>query len=159
MQTEGERKVERLLRDMGFDFVASNVVVPDPPKPAIGEVDLVFESGRTLLLVEVSEGRNLVSNKQWNFFAKWKDGPSLEALKEKLGLEPQRTIRAYFDLRPTPENRGAPETAGITGPRSMNKIYHEEDFGRLTEGVTSGECSKDDFLADFGLRDAGSAGS
>ena len=150
MPAEGERKVEHLLRDMGFDFVASNVVVQDHPKPIIGEVDLVFESGGTMLLVEVGEGRNLVSNKQWNFFAKWMEGPALEALKAKIDRRPQRTIRAYFDLRPAPENRGAPEAAGITGPGSMNQIYYQEDFNRIAE--LDAVTAKGDFLADFGLR-------
>ena len=31
MQTSGKRKVERLLRDMGFGFVGANVVLQDPP--------------------------------------------------------------------------------------------------------------------------------
>ena len=51
MQTESERKVERLLRDMGFGFVSANVVLQDPPKPIVGEADLIFESGSTMLLV------------------------------------------------------------------------------------------------------------
>ena len=153
MQTEGERKVERLLTDMGFGFVGANVVLQDPPKPVVGEVDLVFESGSTMLLVEVSEGRNLISNKKWNFFGKWGEGPALEALKERLGRRPQRTVRAYFDLRPTPENPGGPEAAGIAGPGSMNRICYQEDFGRLADGVGRGDYTKDDFLADIGLRD------
>ena len=152
-RTEGERKVERLLRDMGFDFVGANVVLQNPPKPIVGEVDLVFESGSTMFLVEVSEGKNLISNKKWNFFAKWKGGPALEALKEKLGRRPQRTVRAYFDLRPTPENPGGPEATGIAGPGSMNKIYYQEDFDRLADGIGRGDYTKDDFLAEFGLRD------
>ena len=152
MQTEGERKVERLLRDMGFGFVGANVVLQDPPKPVVGEVDLIFESGSTMLLVEVSEGRNLISNKKWNFFAKWKDGPALGALKEKLDLWPQRTVRAYFDLRPTPENLGGPEAAGIAGPGSMNRICYREGFDRFADGVERGDYTKDDFLAEFGLR-------
>ena len=149
MQTEGEKRVERLLRGMGFDFVGANVELQDYPGPVTGEVDLIFESGDTMLLVEVSEGKNLVSNKKWNFFTKWKDGQILEDLKEKLGTQPQRTIRAYFDLRPTPENLGGPEVAGIAGPGTWNRIYYEDDFNRLTESVKRGDHARDDFLADF----------
>ena len=67
---EAEKKVAGLLLDMGFDFVDSNVMLQDYPKPVVGEVDLVFESGHILLLVEVGTGRNLVSNKKWSFFGK-----------------------------------------------------------------------------------------
>ena len=56
MQTEGEKNVERLLRDVGFGFVASNFVLQDYPAPIVVEVDLVFECGGAILIVEVSGG-------------------------------------------------------------------------------------------------------
>ena len=34
----------------------------------------------------------------------------------------------------------------------MNEIYYKEDFDRLLEGIGRGDYTKDDFLADFGLR-------
>ena len=63
MQTEGEKNVERLLRDMGFGFVASNFVLQDYPAPIVGEVDLVFECGGAMLIVEVGGGRHKISEK------------------------------------------------------------------------------------------------
>ena len=69
--------------------------------------------------------------------------------KKRCKLQFQRAVRAYFDLRPEPENPGKAETAGIARPRSMNRIYYEGDFDRLAECVKRGDCSKDDFLADF----------
>ena len=143
---EAEKKVACLLLDMDFDFVGSNVVLQDYPKPAVGEVDLVFESDHTLLLVEVGTGRNLISNKKWNFFGKWKDGPTVDALKEQLGRQSSVVARAYFDLRPKPENAGGPEAAGIDGPGSMNKICYQEDFDRLAKSVKLGDYTNDDFL-------------
>ena len=149
MPTAGEKEVERLLRDMGFGFVASNFVLQDYPAPIAGEVDLVFECGGTMLLVEVGRGRHKISAKKKGFFEKWKEGPDLEALKERLGVRPQRTIRAYFDLRPRPANPGWPEAAGASEPGPMNRTFYREDLDRLTEGVAGGQCMKDDFLANF----------
>ena len=149
MQTEGDRKVGCILRDMGFNTVADNFVLQDYPEPVVGEVDLVLESGHTMLLVEVSEGRNAISKKKRKFFDKWKEGPYLGHLKKKLGRQPQRTVRAYFDLRPAPENPGAPEVSGIARAGTMNKIYYEEDFNRIAEGVKRGNYTVTDFLADF----------
>ena len=150
IDNEGERKVASLLSDMGFDLVGTHVVRQDYPGPVVGEVDLAFESGNTLLLVEVGTGKNSVSNKMWNFFGKWKDGPVLEALKKQLDRQSYETARVYFDLRPKPENPGGPEAAGIVGPESMNEICYQDDFDRLTEGVKRGDVTKDDFLAGFG---------
>ena len=149
MQTEGEKNVERLLRDMGFGFVASNFVLQDYPAPIVGEVDLVFECGGAMLIVEVGGGRHKISEKKRRFFETWKEGPDLEALKERLGMRPQRTIRAYFDLRPRPANPGWPEAAGDAGPSPMNVMYYKEDLDRLTEGVGRGDSTKADFLARF----------
>ena len=149
---EAEKKVAGLLLDMGFDFVGSNVVLQDYPKPIVGEVDLVFEFGHTLLLVEVGTGRNLVSNKKWNFFGKWKGGLTVDVLKGQLRRQSSVVARAYFDLRPKPENAGGPEAAGIDEPGSMNWICYQEDFNRLADGVKQGNVTKNDFLAIFGLQ-------
>ena len=73
----------------------------------------------------------------------------METLKERLGMRPQRTIRAYFDLRPRPANPGWPEAAGDAGPGPMNVMYYKEDLDRLTEGVGRGDNTKADFLARF----------
>ena len=64
-------------------------------------------------------------------------------------MQCQRTILAYFDLRPEPENPSCVEMASIAKPRSMNRIYYEGDFNCLVGCIKRGDCSKDDFLADF----------
>lgn len=147
---KSERKVARLLCGMGLDFVAANVELRNCPERAVGEVDLVFKSGRTLLLVEVSAGTNSVSRKHRNFFGKWGEMPNVKALKAQLELQSTRTLRAYFDLRPRPENLGAPEREGVAGPRTMNQIYYQEDFDRLADGVRRGITTGESFLSDFG---------
>ena len=68
----GGKRVERLLHDMGFGFVVSNFVLQDHPAPIVGEIDLVFECGGAMLLVEVGEGRHGISEKKRKFFEKWK---------------------------------------------------------------------------------------
>ena len=146
---EREKKVACLLSDMGFDFVDANVVRQNYPEPIIGELDLIFQSGDVLLLVEVGTGRHKISDKKWDFFSKWADESNLKALKRQCNLQCQKTIRAYFDLRPEPENLGWVEMADIAKPGSMNKIYYEGDFDRLAERVERGDWSKDDFLTDF----------
>ena len=145
---EEERKVATLLLDMGFGFVGSNVVVQDYPGPVLGEIDLVFESDNILLLVEVGAGKK-PSNKKWNFFGKWEDGPNVDALKKQLCMQSHETARVYFDLRMKPGNVGGPEASGITKPGSRNRICFQEDFDRLADGVKLGEVTRDDFLADF----------
>ena len=146
---EGEEKIATLLSNMGFDLADSNVVLQDYPRPVRGEVDLVYESGGILLLVEVSAGRHRISHKKRNFFGKWADGPLVEELKEKIGRQSHEIRRVYFDLRPRPENIGEPEAMGIDGPGSMNMICFQEDFDRLVDGVKRNGTIKDAFLADF----------
>ena len=34
----------------------------------------------------------------------------------------------------------------------MNRICYQEDFDRFADGVERGDYTKDDFLAEFGLR-------
>ena len=150
INNKSEEMVARLLSEMGLDFVAANVELRDCPERAVGEVDLVFTSDRTLLLVEVSTGRNSVSRKHRKFFDKWGETPNVEALKEQLGLQSARTLKAYFDLRPRPENLGAPEREGVAGPRTMNRIFYREDFDRLRDGVRRGNITGESFLSVFG---------
>ena len=149
ISNDGERKVAGLLHDMSLDFVRSNVVLQDYPEPIIGEVDLIFGSDDTMILVEVSAGRHDVSEKKWNFFSKWEDGPNVEALKRQCSLKYQNTVRAYFDLRPKPENPGWIETENVAGPGSMNRIYYKGDYDDFADRVKGKDWSKDDFLADF----------
>ena len=99
---------------------------------------------------EVSAGTNSVSRKHRNFFGKWGEMSNVKALKAQLGLQSTRTLRAYFDLRPRPENLGAPEREGVAGPRTMNRIYYQEDFDRLADGVRRGITAGESFLSDFG---------
>lgn len=149
-KNKSERRVARLLCGMGLDFVAANVELRNCPERVVGEVDLVFKSGRILLLVEVSAGRNSVSSKHRNFFGKWGKASNVEALKAQLRLQSTKTLRVYFDLRLRPENLGAPELEGVAGPRTMNRIYYQEDFDRLADGVRRGIITGESFLSGFG---------
>ena len=149
MQTEGDRKVSCLLQDMGFDVVAENFVLQDYPESAVGEVDLVLESGYTMLLVEVSGGRNAISEKKRKFFDKWKEGPVLGALEEKARSATAKDGQGV--LRPPADagESGEPEVSGIAEPGTMNRIYYGDDFNRFAESVKRGGFAAVDFLADF----------
>ena len=73
----------------------------------------------------------------------------MDALKGQLGRQSSVVARAYFDLRLKPENAGGPEETGIDRPGSMNRICYQEDFDRLAKSVKHGDCTNEDFLADF----------
>ena len=153
-----ERNVAVLLRDMGLDFVCSNVVFEDYPEQVKGEVDLIFGVADTMILVEVGAGRHKISRKKMDFFSKWKDESNIKALKKQCGgIQYQNTVRVYFDLRPEPENPGLAEVEDIAGPGSMNKIYYKEDYDDLVDRVKGKRLHKNNFLAEFGpaiFRDA-----
>ena len=144
-----DRKVAGLLHDMDLDFVRSNAKLENYPEPIRGEVDLIFGTGDTMILVEVGAGRHAISEKKRKFFSKWKDGPNVEDLKIQHNLQYQKTIRVYFDLRPEPENPGLVELENIAGSGSMNRIYYEGDYDDFADRVKGKDWSKDDFLADF----------
>ena len=146
---KGERKVAGLLSDIGLAFLDADVKLHSNLGSIVGEIDLAFESGNMLLLVEVSTGKNSISDKKWNFFNKWGDGQTLDDMKSQLGRRSCETIRAYFDLRPKPGIIGGPEAAGITKLGSMNQIYYQDDFERMSERVKNGNMTVEDFLADF----------
>ena len=144
-----ERKVDILLRDMGLDFVGSNVVFEDYPEQVKGEVDLIFGVADTMILVEVGAGRHKISRKKMDFFSKWKDESNIKALKRQCDIQYQNTVRVYFDLRSEPENPGLAEVEDIAGPGSMNKIYYKEDYEDLVDRVKGKRLHKNNFLAEF----------
>ena len=146
---DGERKVAGLLHDMGLDFVCSDVKLQDYPEPIVGEVDLIFGSGDTMILVEVSTGKHKIGKKKIDSFSKWEDESNVEALKKICGLQYKKTVRVYFDLRPEPENPDRTEVENIAGPGSMNRIYYEGDYDDFAKRVKGKDWSKDDFLANF----------
>ena len=152
-----ERNVAVLLRNMGLDFVGSNVVLEDYPEPAKGEVDLIFGVADTMILVEVGAGRHKISKKKMDFFSKWKDESNIKALKKQCDIQYQNTVRVYFDLRSEPENPGLAEVEDIAGPGSMNKIYYKDDYDDLVDRVKGKRLHKNNFLAEWGsaiFRDA-----
>ena len=144
-----ERKVAVLLYDMGLDFVRSNEEIRDCPEQAIGEVNLIFGSWETMIIVEVGAGRHKISRKKTDFFSKWKDESNIKALKRYCNLQYQKTARVYFDLRPKPENLGLIDMRIGTEAGSMDKIYYEGDYDCFADRVKCKEWAKDDFLADF----------
>ena len=146
IKNEHERKVAILLANMGLDFVDYDVKILEPPEPVIGEIDLVFESDNTLILVEVSAGRNSISDKQWAFFSKWTNYQAIEKLREKIGKQSHVITRIHFHLRPPPSNMGGPEAVGVARPGSGNMICYKDGFDRLASMVEHGDVVKDDFM-------------
>ena len=146
IKNEHERKVAVLLTDIGLDFVDYDVKIFEPPEPVIGEIDLAFESGNTLILVEVSAGRNSISDKQWAFFSKWANDQAIEKLREKIGKQSHAITRIHFHLRPPPSNMGGPEAVGVARPGSGNMICYKDDFDRLASMVEHGGVIKDNFV-------------
>ena len=148
-RTKGEMEVCVLLSDMGFVHVGHNVILQDHPSSTKGEVDLIFEYGNILLLVEVSADRHWASEKKRKFFHKWSDGPLLEELKKKIDRCSHEVRRAFFDMRPEPENQGAPEVEGIDKPGTMNKILFQGDYDRLASSTRQDAVTPKDFLGLF----------
>ena len=146
---EAELEVANLLQTMGFGLVGRNVKLLDASGQTIGEIDSVFKCARTLLIVEVSIGKNLISNKKKGFFDRWKDGPTLDALLKQLGRKPRRTLRVYFDMRPRLSNPGKHDLDGTVGPGTGNRICYQEDFDDFIENVKSDSVIKNDFLQSF----------
>ena len=146
---EAELEVANLLQAMGFGLVGRNVKLLDASGQTIGEIDSVFKCAHTLLIVEVSTGRNLISNKKKGFFDRWKDGPTLDALLKQLGRKPRRTLRVYFDMRPRLSNLGKHDLDGTVGPGTGNRICYQEDFDGFIENVKSDSVIKNDFLQGF----------
>ena len=148
-RTKEEMTVNVLLSDMGFVHMGHNVILQDHPSQIKGEVDLVFEYGNILLLVEVSADRHWASEKKRKFFHKWSDGPLLGELKERIDRRSHEVRRVFFDMRPEPENPGAPEVNGIDGPGTMNKILFQGDFDRLAADTKQDAVTPEDFLGLF----------
>ena len=148
-RTKEEMEVYALLSDMGFVHVGHNVILQDHPSAIKGEVDLVFEYGNILLLVEVSTDRHWASEKKRKFFHKWSGSPLLGELKEKTDRRSHEVRRAFFDMRPEPKNPGAPEVEGIDGPGTMNKILFQGDFDRLAADTRQDAVTPEDFLGLF----------
>ena len=61
---EAELEVANLLQEMGFGLVDRNVKVLGDTGQTIGEIDSIFKCAHTLLIVEVSTGRNLITKKR-----------------------------------------------------------------------------------------------
>lgn len=114
-----ERRVARLLRDVGLEFVAANSRFYDAAHVPTAEVDLVFASGGTTWIVEVSENSQAQGKrKKRKRLREWatKEGAARIAAKHEL---PERNdIRlVYFDMSARPEGavaRNPGERDGVT---------------------------------------------
>ena len=54
IENDSERKIAKLLYDIGFNFVSANSIITNNKNIEIGEIDLLFTHDDYLLIIEVS---------------------------------------------------------------------------------------------------------
>ena len=71
IKNDSERKIAKLLYDIGFNFVSANSIITNNKNIEIGEIDLLFTHDDYLLIIEVSTATHKKQN--ISFFNKWSD--------------------------------------------------------------------------------------
>ena len=92
IENDSERKIAKLLYDIGFNFVSANSIITNNKNIEIGEIDLLFTHDDYLLIIEVSTATHKKNDKISSFFNKWSDRNNMDLMLNKHELSSRKTI-------------------------------------------------------------------
>ena len=146
IKNDSERKIAKLLYDIGFNFVSANSIITNNKNIEIGEIDLLFTHDDYLLIVEVSTATHKKKDKISSFFNKWSDRNNIHLMLNKHELSSRKTIKIYFDLNAT-EPTSSHAINILLENDSLNKLANYTDYMYFKEQCELiGHWSKNDFL-------------
>ena len=146
IQNDSERKIAKLLYDIGFNFISANSIITNNQSIQIGEIDLLFTHDDYLLIIEVSTAAHKKNDKISSFFDKWSDRDNIHLMLNKHELSSRPIIKIYFDLNTT-EPTSSIAINKLLKNGSLNKLANYDDYMYFKEQFEIiGEWSKNDFL-------------
>ena len=146
IENDSERKIAKLLYDIGFNFVSANSIITNNKNIEIGEIDLLFTHDDYLLIIEVSTATHKKNDKISSFFNKWSDRNNMDLMLNKHELSSRKTIKIYFDLGAT-EPTSSHAINILLENDSLNKLANHTDYMYFKEQCELiGHWSKNDFL-------------
>ena len=146
IQNDSERKVAKLLYDLGFNFISANSIITDNKNIQIGEIDLLFTHDNYLLIIEVSIATHEKNDKISSFFNKWSDRDNVQLMLNKHELSSRKIVKIYFDLDAT-EPTSSHSIKKLLKNDSLNRLANHDDYMYFKEQFEIiGKWSKNDFL-------------
>lgn len=145
-KAESEKRIGRLLVQMGFSLKGVNELVYAPSGELIGELDLVFQFEDFLFIIDASS-KNDDTNKIIAFFQKWDNSDYMGYLCTKYGISRKKAFRLYFDLSRDSTEFHSHELRRLTEDGKFNKIAYSDDIDYFESSLGKvDKWSKNDFL-------------
>lgn len=147
MQNPGEKRVNKLMLDFGFQAVDFNSLLKNVNGQEIGEIDALFVYEDHLLIVETTEEANPESSRITNWFTKWSVPANIERIHEKYHLSPSRSPHRLFFCLSEEHPRETSPTLSPFLEDSANKIIYNDEIERYEENVAVvGRWERNNFL-------------
>ena len=142
-----ERKIARLLYDMGLNLVAANSVFYNAQHKPRTEIDLIFTSKKTTWIIEVSkDSHHPAQNKKRQHLREWKDKENWAKVTTKHELPLNNDVRLiYVDL--SKEGGGPTKTMDVLPSKGVIILY-KDYIERLEKDLKKAKKEIRDTLVD-----------
>ena len=145
-KTEGEKIVNKLFLDLNFDFIDCNIIL----KNNLGEIDGLFKlKDDYLFILEVSDEKEISSQKIGEFFSKWSDGDNIEIILNQYPIPRQiDVIKIFISYKnETPSKGPIKESLKYHFKDHSNKILYGDDIEYFQKSFSIiGKWAKNDLL-------------
>lgn len=132
LENGGEKRVNTLLLDLGFEAVDFNVRIFDENGQEIGEIDSLFVFEDHLLITETTIKADLETDSIVAWVSKWSDETNINRIFTKYKLSPRFSHRLFFWLSRERPRRLSPNLMRVLRIRS-NKIIFLDEVARYEE--------------------------
>jgi len=146
LQNLGEKRVNTLLLNLGFDAIAFNPEILDGNDQKIGEIDSLFLFGNDLLIIEATEETRLETSDIVAWFTKWSYEPNIGRIYLRYGLAPRAPHRLFFWLSRERPRTLSPNLRQVLRDKN-NKIIFLDEVQRYEENFSIvGKWERNNFL-------------
>lgn len=153
-KTQGEKVVNKLFLDLGFDFVDCNIVVKEGEEE-IGEIDGLFRlKDDYLLILETDDEKKASSRKIGEFYSKWSDKKNIKKIQNKYKINRAiESIRIFIaNKSETPVGNTKKSLRHHFEGSSNNKILYKDDIKYFQESFSIiGKWARNDLINFIGL--------
>lgn len=151
---EGEKIVNKLFLDLGFDFIKCNIIIKKN-KREIGEIDGLFKlKDDYLLILEIDDEEKLSSKKIGEFYSKWSDKKNIGIILNKYGIRQEiEVIKIFISYKKeTPPEGPIKESLRHHFEDPSNKILYRDDIEYFQKSFSViGRWAKNDLINFIGL--------
>lgn len=147
-KTPSEKKINKLLLDLGLNFLKANYILKRNNK-LVGQIDGLFSIEDDYLLIVETEDADLSSRKISTWFTKWTSEANLKTIFKEFKLprnmEPVRLFINYKNLRKNTEINE--ESLKHILEDTNNKIIYKDDIDYFIDQVAAiGSVAQNDLI-------------